>query len=272
MNARLISEESESQITQDKREILTLKYWFARRATQPTKALSKCISLTLNCGLTSKEIIESLQTEKRNLELVKCVVGVTGAPGVGKSTLLNLLVNDYQDAGMKVAVLVIDPSSPVSGGAFLGDRIRFDDLDDRKNIYIRSLSSRGTLGGITSYLSGVITLLKIFNFDRILIETVGVGQNEVGIKEIADTTVLLLSANEGDDIQIEKAGILEVCNIFFVNQKRQDSTGKVASFLKQAFTLNNSHNKLIPTIIDGSALSPQSVSSLFQAIEGSLHG
>ncbi|WP_051392906.1 methylmalonyl Co-A mutase-associated GTPase MeaB [Glycomyces arizonensis] len=146
------------------------------------------------------------------------VVGVTGSPGVGKSTLVSSLIGAWRKAGLRVAVLAIDPSSPFSGGAILGDRVRMADhaLDD--GVYIRSVATRGHLGGLTATTGGAVRLLEGLGFDAVIVETVGVGQAEVEIAGLADTTLLLLAPGMGDAIQAVKAGVVEIADVYVVNK------------------------------------------------------
>lgn len=146
------------------------------------------------------------------------VVGITGAPGVGKSTTTNALVRELRARGQRVAVLAVDPSSPFSGGALLGDRIRMTDSAGDPDVWIRSLASRGHLGGLSVSTPQAVRVLDAAGFDTVLVETVGVGQSEVEIAGAADTTLVLLAPGMGDGIQAAKAGILEIGDVFVVNK------------------------------------------------------
>ena len=146
------------------------------------------------------------------------VVGLTGSPGVGKSTLTNALVGAYRSQGLTVGVLAVDPSSPFTGGAILGDRVRMQDHFTDGGVFIRSMSSRGHLGGLAAATPQAVRVLDAAGFDVILIETVGVGQAEVEVASLADTTLVLLAPGMGDAIQAVKAGILEVADVFVVNK------------------------------------------------------
>ena len=146
------------------------------------------------------------------------VIGVTGPPGAGKSTLVDALIGHYVGQRLRVAVLCIDPSSSIYYGALLGDRIRMSDWYNHPDVYIRSLATRGSLGGLHPRAIEIASLLKQAPFDRILIETVGVGQNEIAVAGLADTTLVVLAPESGDDIQTMKAGLLEVADIFVVNK------------------------------------------------------
>ena len=154
------------------------------------------------------------------------VVGITGPPGAGKSTLVNALLGYWLAQGKKVAVLAVDPSSPFNYGSLLGDRIRMNEFYTNKNIYIRSLSARGALGGLNSKIVEITDLVKEAGFDIVLVETVGVGQSEVEVAGLADCTVVVLVPEAGDEVQTLKAGIMEIADIFVVNKAdRADAEG-----------------------------------------------
>jgi len=146
------------------------------------------------------------------------VIGLTGPPGAGKSTFADRLVTAARREGQRVAVVAVDPSSPFSGGAILGDRIRMEGHTSDDAVYIRSLSSRGHLGGLSGATTEVCDLLDAAGFDRILVETVGVGQSELGVMEVADTVVVILTPESGDAVQAMKAGLMEIADLFVVNK------------------------------------------------------
>lgn len=154
-------------------------------------------------------------------------IGVTGSPGVGKSTLVARLVGAYRDAGARVAVLAVDPSSPYTGGAVLGDRVRMQEHATDSGVFIRSMASRGHLGGLSWATPQAIRVMDAAGFDVVVIETVGVGQSEVEIAGLADSTVVVLAPGLGDGIQAAKAGILEVSDVFVVNKADRDGANQV---------------------------------------------
>src|SRR3546814_230098 len=154
-------------------------------------------------------------------------IGITGAPGVGKSTSTNALVTELRKAGKRVGVLAVDPSSPFSGGALLGDRVRMGDHALDKDVYIRSMASRGHLGGLSWSTPQAMRVLDAAGCDVVLVETVGVGQSEVEIAGLADTTIVLLAPGMGDGIQAAKAGILEVGDVYVVNKADRDGASSV---------------------------------------------
>jgi LAO/AO transport system kinase len=165
------------------------------------------------------------------------VVGITGPPGAGKSTLLNTFVRLIRKENKKVAVLAVDPVSPFSGGALLGDRIRLMDHFNDPNVFIRSLSTRGKLGGLSLATRQGVTLLDKFGFDFILVETVGVGQSEVDVRKLADATLVALVPEWGDSIQALKAGILEIADIFVVNKADREGADRIEKELKNVLHL-----------------------------------
>ena len=165
------------------------------------------------------------------------VIGITGAPGVGKSTTTSALITALRARGQRVAVLAVDPSSPFSGGALLGDRIRMQSHAGDDGVYIRSMASRGHLGGLAAATPRVIRALEACDFDAIIIETVGVGQSEVEIASTADTCVVLLAPGMGDGVQAAKAGILEIGDVFVVNKADRDGADATARELRHMIDL-----------------------------------
>lgn len=165
------------------------------------------------------------------------VVGLTGAPGVGKSTTTNALVTAYRARGARVGVLAVDPSSPFSGGALLGDRIRMQDHAGDPDVFIRSMAARGHLGGLSASAPQAVRVLEAAGCEVVLVETVGVGQSEVEVAALADTTVIVLAPGMGDGIQAAKAGILEIGDIFVVNKADRDGAGQTVHDLRHMVSL-----------------------------------
>ncbi len=182
------------------------------------RSVSRAITLAENNVPRSRAIIPALYKKTGRAH----VIGVTGSPGAGKSTLVDQLASQYSDAGKRVAVLAVDPSSPFSGGAVLGDRIRMNACADREKIFIRSMATRGSLGGLCRAITDALTILDAAGFDFIFIETVGVGQAEVDIVQIADSVVVVLVPGMGDGVQAFKAGILEIADLFVINKSDRD--------------------------------------------------
>ena len=176
------------------------------------KALARCISLVENEVPGYETLLQSLPPVE------KPIIGITGPPGAGKSTLTDALIGTLVSENKKVGILCIDPSSPFNLGALLGDRIRMSDWYNNPNVFIRSLATRGSLGGLHPKIIEISDLLKAAPFDYIIIETVGVGQSEIEIAGLADVTIVVVVPEAGDEIQTMKAGIMEIADIFVVNK------------------------------------------------------
>ncbi len=176
------------------------------------KALARCISLVENEQPGYENLLQSLPASP-----VK-IIGITGPPGAGKSTLVDSLIGLLVNQGKKVGVLCVDPSSPFNLGALLGDRIRMSDWYTHPNVFIRSLATRGSMGGLHPKIIEISDLMKVFQFDHIIIETVGVGQSEIEIAGLADVTVVVVVPEAGDEVQTMKAGLMEIADVFVVNK------------------------------------------------------
>jgi len=176
------------------------------------KALARCISLIENEASGYADFLRSLTVSKTP------IIGITGPPGAGKSTLVDALIGFYIAQNKKVAVLCVDPSSPFNLGALLGDRIRMSEWYNNPNVFIRSLATRGSLGGLHPKIIEISDILKVAGFDYIIIETVGVGQSEIEIAGLADVTIVTIVPEAGDEIQTMKAGMMEIADLFVVNK------------------------------------------------------
>ncbi len=161
-------------------------------------------------------------------------IGITGPPGVGKSTLVNAMITEFRSRDETVAVLAVDPSSPITGGALLGDRIRMQDHVDDKGVYVRSMASRGHLGGLAEASGPIIETLSHSGFDYVLVETVGVGQSEVEVMDLVDVVVLVVAPGWGDQVQAEKAGIVEISNLFVINKGDRPGANDVQRALRSS--------------------------------------
>ncbi|WP_329789365.1 methylmalonyl Co-A mutase-associated GTPase MeaB [Lentzea sp. DG1S-22] len=197
------------------------------------RAVARLISLVEQGSARLPEVAAALAPHTGHAQ----VIGLTGAPGVGKSTSTNALVRAYRDQGKRVAVIAVDPSSPFSGGALLGDRVRMGDHATDQGVFIRSMATRGHLGGLSWATPQALRVLDAAGFDVILVETVGVGQSEVEVVALADTTVVLLAPGMGDGIQAAKAGILEIADVFVVNKADRDGADQTARDLKYMISL-----------------------------------
>lgn len=189
------------------------------------KALSRGISLLVNNVKSFEDDNYSVKTP---------VIGITGPPGAGKSTLTDKLIAQFIRADNTVAVLCVDPSSPFTHGAILGDRIRMSEWYNHPQVFIRSLATRGSLGGLPHKAGEIIKLVKQASFDFIIVETVGVGQNEVEIASLSDITIVVLVPESGDDIQFMKAGLMEIGDILVVNKSDRPGADQFANEIKQA--------------------------------------
>lgn len=182
------------------------------------KSLARCISLVENEATGYEQLLEQLPISHHTI-----VAGITGPPGAGKSTLVNGLITTLLEQNKSVAIIAVDPSSPFNFGALLGDRIRMSQHFNHPNVFIRSMASRGALGGLSPKIIEVSDLIKAAKFDYLFIETVGVGQSEVEIAGVADTTIVVVVPEAGDEIQTMKAGLMEIADIFVVNKADRDN-------------------------------------------------
>ena len=216
-----------------------------------------------------REVVPILQTLYRQGGRGK-VVGVTGPPGAGKSTLINALVRHWRQAGLKVAVLAVDPSSPFSGGAVLGDRLRMMDHSGDAGVFIRSMASRGHLGGLSRATGDALTVLEAMPWDIVLVETVGVGQNETDIMRHAAVVVLLQTPMGGDDVQAAKAGINEIGDIFVVNKADHKEADRTVQMLAEMIALAqrlHSERSWKPPVVKTQATTGEGVADLVAHID-----
>ena len=194
-------------------------------------------------------------------------IGVTGAPGAGKSTLVDKLAESYRAAGDRVGIIAVDPSSPFTGGAILGDRIRMQARNLDPGIFIRSMATRGHMGGLASATADAMMVLDAAGFGRVLIETVGVGQDEVEIAKTADATLVLLVPGMGDDIQVMKAGIMEIGDVFVVNKADHEGAERIEAELNSLLSMSSRSDGWAPPIIRTVASEGRGIAECVRAIE-----
>lgn len=205
----------------------------ARARGGQVRAVARLITLVEDASPQLREVAAALVPHSGRAR----VIGLTGSPGVGKSTMTAALVSAYRESGHRVGVLAIDPSSPFSGGALLGDRIRMQAHATDPGVFIRSMATRGHLGGLSWAAPQALRVLDAAGYDVVLIETVGVGQSEVDVVSLADTTLVLVAPGMGDGVQAAKAGILEIADVFVVNKADRDGADRTVQELKHTISL-----------------------------------
>jgi LAO/AO transport system kinase len=228
------------------------------------RAVARLISLVEDEHPALREIAAALAPHTGGAQ----VLGLTGSPGVGKSTSTSALVTAYRQRGAKVGVLAVDPSSPFSGGAILGDRVRMQEHATDPDVYIRSMSSRGTLGGLAAATPQAVRILDAAGCDVVLVETVGVGQAEVAVAGLADTTLVLVAPGMGDAIQAVKAGILEIADVFVVNKADRDGADAAVHDLRGMLALSpRQPHEWRPPVVRTVASRAEGVDELLAAVD-----
>lgn len=204
------------------------KEWIERLKARDLRALSRLISYAENGNPVVYDVLAATHQALPKTP----VVGLTGPPGAGKSTLLGQLIKLLRQKGQKVALIAVDPMSPFTGGALLGDRVRLSEHFNDPDVFIRSLSNRGRLGGLSAATHQVVHLAQLFGFDWIFVETVGVGQSEVDVRHIADLATLAIVPESGDGVQVLKAGVLEIADLFVINKSDRAGGEKLVSEIR----------------------------------------
>ena len=219
--------------------------WVARIRSGEPRALARAISAIEDHAPESVELLKALFPHSGKAR----VIGLTGAPGSGKSTLVDQLAREYRKQGRTLGIIAVDPTSPYTGGAILGDRIRMQAHHADSGIYIRSMATRGFLGGLARATADVATVLDASGKDLILVETVGVGQDEVDIVRLADATIVILVPGMGDDVQTIKAGIMEIADIFVINKSDREGAERVEREIRAMQTLATRPDRWSPPIV-----------------------
>ncbi|MBN9394532.1 MAG: methylmalonyl Co-A mutase-associated GTPase MeaB [Candidatus Melainabacteria bacterium] len=226
------------------------------------RALARAITVVEDGGKEAAQLVSSVFSRSGRAH----VIGVTGSPGVGKSTLVDALITEARKQDLKVAVLAVDPSSPFTGGAILGDRIRMQGHTLDRKVFIRSMANRGHQGGVSLATYDAVRMLDASGFDVIIIETVGVGQSELAIAQTADTTILVLMPGSGDDIQAIKSGIMEIGDVFVVNKGDLPGANKSASEIVASLELAHFETAWRPPVIVSIAETGQGIDELWQSV------
>lgn len=229
-----------------------------------TRFVARAITLVENGGTGAGELMKAVFPHTGRAT----VVGITGSPGAGKSSLVDKLALHYKERGEKVGIVCIDPSSPFSGGAILGDRIRMATLGLDKNVFIRSMATRGNLGGLSRATVDAVAILDVAGYQKIIVETVGVGQDEVEIVKTADVSVVVLVPGMGDDIQAIKAGIMEIGDVFVINKADREGVLRTRKELEALLSLAHRPDMWNPPIVPTVATENKGIEDLSAAIEG----
>jgi len=227
------------------------------------RAVARAITRIENHDDEAADIMKAIFLKTGNAT----IIGITGAPGAGKSSLVDKLALHYKNGGDRVGIVCIDPSSPFSGGAILGDRIRMSALGTDKNIFIRSMATRGNLGGLSRATVDAVSILDAAGFNKVIVETVGVGQDEVEIVKTADVSVVVLVPGMGDDIQAIKAGIMEIGDVFVINKADREGVLRTQKELEALLGLAHRPDMWDPPIVKTIATESRGIDDLAVAIE-----
>ncbi|MFZ0285611.1 MAG: methylmalonyl Co-A mutase-associated GTPase MeaB [Terriglobales bacterium] len=239
-----------------------LQSWLDRLRSGDTRALTRAITTIENRSPGWTDLLKAAFPQTGHAR----ILGLTGAPGAGKSTLVDQLAKHYRKHNQTVGIIAVDPTSPYTGGAILGDRIRMQDHFSDPGIYIRSMATRGSLGGLARATADVATILDASGRDLIMIETVGVGQDEVDIVRVADVTVVILVPGMGDDVQSIKAGIMEIADIFVINKSDHEGADRVEREIRGLQSLAIRGDRWTPPIVKTVATEGTGIPELVAAI------
>ena len=227
------------------------------------RAVARAITKVEDGSKDSAELMKAVFPKTGNA----IIIGITGSPGAGKSSLVDKLALHYIDKGEKVGIIAVDPSSPFSGGAILGDRIRMQTLGLNPNVFIRSMATRGKLGGLARATVDAVAILDAAGYDKVIVETVGVGQDEVEIVKTADVSVVVLVPGMGDDIQAIKAGIMEIGDVFVINKSDREGVIRTEKELESLLSLAHRHDFWDPPIVKTIATESKGIEDLSNAIK-----
>jgi LAO/AO transport system kinase len=227
-----------------------------------TRALAQAISLIESNDPRAEPMLAELYPQTGRAR----IIGITGSPGAGKSTLVAALAKHYRKQDKRIGIIAVDPTSPFTGGAILGDRIRMTELYTDRNVFIRSMATRGFLGGLAKATNDAVDVLDAAGFDIILVETVGVGQDEVEVVRTVQTNLVVLVPGMGDDIQAIKAGIMEIGDIFVVNKADRPGADKTVTEVTMMMSLVEEHGDWIPPIVKTVASKNEGIAELDEAI------
>jgi LAO/AO transport system kinase len=227
------------------------------------RSIARAITIIENNDPEARELIAQIYPHTGKAH----IIGLTGAGGAGKSTLIEKIVKEYRRMGKKVGVVAVDPTSPFTGGALLGDRIRMQDLCTDKDVFIRSMATRNYAGGISRATKDAVKILDAAGKDIVIVETVGAGQSEVEIIKVAQTIVVVHAPGLGDDIQAIKAGIMEIADIFVINKADRDNADKAVIDIQSNLQLNNKENPWKPPVLKTIALTGDGISELIEQID-----